>query len=275
MQFLRSKLAVVCARGFEIMNLDTLLPGTIPDFSRCPRDDPRILALARRVEVSKPLGMFKLAEGDFLLCYDAFACYVDRAGEPIRLDNIVEWEGTPQTVAFDSPYILAFDSRFVEIREASTGRLVQIVRGHDMRYVSASTVVEGSGAERSIICVQRQRVAGRGYDQQQVFELVQTAPPPANLHRKDTTATMATATTSSSGGLGGGGASWYGRGNHNTSAFLSHSATISSSHSAISSASNSSGGGPRSPGVGPARRMRQPSRSRVALTDPPAPAGWI
>lgn len=176
MQFLRSKLAVVCARGFEIMNLDTLLPGTIPDFSRSPRDDPRILALARRVETSKPLGMFKFAEqGDFLLCYDNFACYVDRSGEPIRLDQVIEWEGTPQSVVYSAPYVIAIDHKFAEIREADTGRLVQVIRGNDLRYLSGSSVVEGSHAEHSIIFVSRQRLPKQSIDKQVVFELVQTS----------------------------------------------------------------------------------------------------
>lgn len=30
-------------------------------------------------------------------CCPAFACYVDRLGEPIRLDNVIEWEGTPHS----------------------------------------------------------------------------------------------------------------------------------------------------------------------------------
>ncbi|PWN29409.1 hypothetical protein BDZ90DRAFT_230285 [Jaminaea rosea] len=230
MQFLRNKLAVVCARGFEIMNLDTLLPGTIPDFSRSPRDDPRVLALARRVETSKPLGMFKLSgtDSDFLLCYDGFACYVDRSGEPIRLDNVIEWEGTPQSVAFCAPFVLAFDARFIEVREAFTGRLVQMIRSHDLRYVSSASIVEGSHAEHSIVCVQRTRPANQpgsaagtpaqsasgvaasgpgpshslmnSYDVQNIFELLPTAPYAASqLARKGTTGTASTGLLSFSG----------------------------------------------------------------------------
>ncbi|PWN22900.1 CNH-domain-containing protein [Microstroma glucosiphilum] len=304
MQFLRSKLAVVCARGFEIMNLDTLLPGTVPDFTRSPRDDPRILALARRVETAKPLGMFKLPDGEsFLLCYDAFACYVDRGGEPIRLDNIVEWEGSPASVAFSSPYILGMDSRFVEIREAATGRLVQVIRGHDVRYVSACSVVEGSlEAEPSIICVQRRRAPqGKGfYDEQVVFELVQTNPASvsvaaegrrepfklrqavemgaaaeqqqrmmqrANLQRADTNATAFTSTSNGSSGA------------------LSYSSTMSSTRSGAGGGGGAgrAGMGQRSvtgsPSSAFAQRtptMRaQGSRGALPGSSAPAPAGWI
>ncbi|CAG8674479.1 4783_t:CDS:2, partial [Acaulospora colombiana] len=62
--FLRSKLCVVCARGFEIMNLETFQNHTIPDFT-----NPSFTAIARQYDGSKPLGMFRLNENEFLLCY--------------------------------------------------------------------------------------------------------------------------------------------------------------------------------------------------------------
>ena len=65
---MRSKLCVTCTRGFEIVNLDTLQNGTIPDLSH-----PQFASISRRCDNSKPLGMFRLDENDaneFLLCYD-------------------------------------------------------------------------------------------------------------------------------------------------------------------------------------------------------------
>ncbi len=52
------------------MNLDSLLPGTIPDFSQCPRDDLMVLSLMKKIEHAKALGMYKVTESEFLLCYD-------------------------------------------------------------------------------------------------------------------------------------------------------------------------------------------------------------
>ncbi|KAJ7126687.1 hypothetical protein C8R44DRAFT_532223, partial [Mycena epipterygia] len=45
----------------------------------------------------------------------------------------IEWEGNAEKAALHSPYILLFDSRFVEIRNIETGRLVQIIPGIDVR----------------------------------------------------------------------------------------------------------------------------------------------
>lgn len=53
------------------MNLDSLLPGTIPDFSQCPRDDTQVRALMAKVEVARALGMYKISDSEFLLCYDS------------------------------------------------------------------------------------------------------------------------------------------------------------------------------------------------------------
>lgn len=187
-QFLKSKLCIICAKGFEIMNLDSLLPGTIPDFVHANREDIRVQQLQKRVETDKPLGMYKTSDGDFLLCYDAFACYVDRLGEPTRLEQIIEWEGFPKQVAFSGNYVLAFDSRFVEVRDALTGRLVQIMRGSDLTYVSGNSTVTSSSSESAqlaaldaeanpVILTKRERVVGRiPFDFQKVVELTPTAP---------------------------------------------------------------------------------------------------
>jgi hypothetical protein len=47
----------------------------------------------------------------------------------------IEWEGTAERVAFHAPYILLFDSRFIEIRHVETGLLVQIIPGSDIRCI--------------------------------------------------------------------------------------------------------------------------------------------
>lgn len=56
----------------------------------------------------------------------------------------VEWEGKADHVAWHPPYILLFDSRFIEIRHAETGRLAQIIFGNDLR-----CIWDGRGANQS------------------------------------------------------------------------------------------------------------------------------
>jgi RHO1 GDP-GTP exchange protein 1/2 len=64
-----------------------------------------------------------------------FGLYVDKHGDPSRRIGTVEWEGTAERVAWHPPYVLLFDSRFIEIRHVETGRLVQIISGNDMRCI--------------------------------------------------------------------------------------------------------------------------------------------
>ena len=47
----------------------------------------------------------------------------------------IEWEGTAERVAWHPPYVLVFDSRFIEVRTVETGRLCQIIQGEDIRSI--------------------------------------------------------------------------------------------------------------------------------------------
>ena len=139
------------------------------------RDDPRLEKLAKRCERCRPMGMFRSSNDEFLLCYDGklypefvlmsanahgcveFGLYVDRHGDPSRSMGTIEWEGTAEHVAWHPPYVLLFDSRFIEIRHVETGRLAQIIPGNDVRCIwdgrgvtgapPVSPVPEGYGQE--------------------------------------------------------------------------------------------------------------------------------
>ncbi|KAH9959699.1 hypothetical protein BGW80DRAFT_1131259, partial [Lactifluus volemus] len=52
-----------------------------------------------------------------------------------RTKGTIEWEGTAEHVARHPPYILIFDSRFIEVRHVENGRLCQIIPGHDLRCI--------------------------------------------------------------------------------------------------------------------------------------------
>ncbi|KAH9951090.1 Dbl-like domain-containing protein [Amylocystis lapponica] len=126
--FLKAKIVILCTKGFEIMDLTDFKSVTIPQ-----RDDPRLEKLAKRCESCRPMGMFRTSQDEFLLCYDEFGLYVDRHGDPSRSLGTIEWEGTAEHVAWHPPYVLLFDTRFIEIRHVETGRLAQIIPGNDMR----------------------------------------------------------------------------------------------------------------------------------------------
>uniref|UniRef100_A0A0W0F0H3 Putative Dbl-like domain-containing protein n=1 Tax=Moniliophthora roreri TaxID=221103 RepID=A0A0W0F0H3_MONRR len=125
--FLNARIAIMCTRGFEILDLSDLQSVTIPQ-----TEDPRFAGLAKRCESCRPLGMFRATEEEFLLCYSEFGLYVNRHGDPSRSNGLIEWEGTAERAALHSPYILLFDTGFIEIRHVQTGCLAQIIRGSDL-----------------------------------------------------------------------------------------------------------------------------------------------
>ncbi|TIA71928.1 hypothetical protein E3P91_02323 [Wallemia ichthyophaga] len=131
--FLRAKLAIICKRGFEIMDLETLKGGSIPDFASGKNQrDPQISALGKKCDDATALAIFKSGDQEFLLIYQQFGFFVDRHGDPHRLEHFTEWEGKPESVSCHPPYVLLFDSEFVEIREMETLNLVQVIKGNEI-----------------------------------------------------------------------------------------------------------------------------------------------
>jgi hypothetical protein len=114
MHFLKARVVVVCARGFEIINLEALnMNRNLPDMN-----NPDFGFVQHRSDL-RPLGMFRCKE-NYLLCYDAFAFMVNVHGAFVRNTPLIEWEGTPQAVAFWFPYVIGFDARFIEVRHVET-----------------------------------------------------------------------------------------------------------------------------------------------------------
>ncbi|PVG01912.1 Dbl domain-containing protein [Serendipita vermifera] len=191
--FLKAKIAILCSKGFEVMDLTDFKSVTIPQ-----REDPRLAPINRRLETCKPLGMFRSSENEFLLCYTEFGLYVNRHGDPSRQVVVVEWEGTAVRAACHPPYVLLFDSRFIEIRHIETGRLAQIIPGNDVRCLwdgrggSAPPLLtpgpdgwqEGGAQDARVHASMRldeiananMRPGMRGAAQQHVFELLPTIP---------------------------------------------------------------------------------------------------
>jgi len=112
--------------------------------------------------------------------------YVDRHGRPSR-EGIVEWEGTAEQVALHPPYILLFNSRFIEVRHLKSGRLVYIIPGDNIRCIwdgrgvnlKPSQPVQREEREPvAYISMNTSEVSARvpGVNAQQIFELQATLP---------------------------------------------------------------------------------------------------
>jgi hypothetical protein len=130
--FLRSKLCVGCARGFEVVSLETLEAQSLLDQADTSLD------FVQRKENIKPIHIERIAT-EFLLCYTDYSFFVNRNGWRARPDWMITWEGTPLAFAIFNPYILAFEPSFIEIRHMDNGMLVHILTAKNIRMLHASS----------------------------------------------------------------------------------------------------------------------------------------
>lgn len=130
--FLRSTLCVGCARGFEVVSLETTERQSLLDQADTSLD------FVTRKENVKPIHIERL-NGEFLLNYSDFSFFVNRNGWRARQDWKIQWEGTPQAFALNFPYILAFEPSFIEIRHLETSELIHVITGRNVRMLHSST----------------------------------------------------------------------------------------------------------------------------------------
>jgi len=129
--FLRSKLCVACARGFEVVSLETLETQSLLD-----QADTSLDFVARKEGV-RPIHIERIS-GEFLLNYSEFSFFVNRNGWRAKPEWKLEWEGTPNAFALSYPWILAFEPTFIELRSIDSPA-VHIVPRKNIRMLHSST----------------------------------------------------------------------------------------------------------------------------------------
>lgn len=138
-----SSLAVSTAKGFEVLTLDKKQPWSVPDLKQ-----PHVATIASRLQGKDPLGMFRLSDQEFLLCYEECAVYVNKHGD-ISRSVIMEFVGKAKSAALYGPYVLLFDPDFIEVRNAQNGRLRQVISGRDVKCLDDG-LSGGSSGNRTI-----------------------------------------------------------------------------------------------------------------------------
>ncbi|KAL1915675.1 uncharacterized protein VTP21DRAFT_6434 [Calcarisporiella thermophila] len=136
--FLKTKLCVGCIKGFEIVDLETLNTQGLLDPS-----DASLDFVLRRENV-RPVAIYRVRTGEFLLCYNEFAFFVDKVGRRARPDWLITWEGSPTTFAFCYPYVLAFEPSFIEVRNVISGEREQVIQGAGLRCLNPGVFSEGA-----------------------------------------------------------------------------------------------------------------------------------
>ncbi|KAJ6519135.1 CNH domain-containing protein [Mycena sanguinolenta] len=150
--YLKTRLCVAYPHGFEAVDLEKLETQKLLDPS-----DEALNFLAEKPPLSFlpwqhqapppcPIAIYRI-HGEFLLCYDKFAFYMNLSGKRARSEFLIAWEGQPTAFALRWPYVLAFSPSFVEIRNIESGVVRQNIPGSNIRLLFANIPpsVEASG----------------------------------------------------------------------------------------------------------------------------------
>ncbi|KAG2201247.1 hypothetical protein INT47_006750 [Mucor saturninus] len=79
-------------------------------------------------QVIKHISVFQAPSGNYLVCYDKYAFYIDKKGRRAQRSFKIEWEGQPTSFAYYHPHVIAFEQQFIEIRCALDGHLQQVIQ---------------------------------------------------------------------------------------------------------------------------------------------------
>ncbi|CAG7925582.1 unnamed protein product [Penicillium olsonii] len=139
-----SSLAISTQKGIEVLTLDKKHSWSVPDFSANESDAQDTLqSIANRITGLKPLGMFRISEGEFLVAYQQCAVYVNKHGDVSR-SVVMEFVGSAHTACLYGKFLILFNDDFVEVRNAMNGRLRQVIPGHNVVCIDDGSKMPGS-----------------------------------------------------------------------------------------------------------------------------------
>lgn len=85
----------------------------------------------------KPMEIYRIGN-NFLLNYQELSFFVNSQGWRKKDSNIIYWEGIPQHFCLYYPYILAFNTNFIEIRYVETGELIRCIIAEKIRLLKVN-----------------------------------------------------------------------------------------------------------------------------------------
>ncbi|KAK4696930.1 RHO1 GDP-GTP exchange protein 1/2, partial [Lecanoromycetidae sp. Uapishka_2] len=141
-----SSLAISTARGIEVLTLDKKLPMSIPDLKA-----PDVASIAQRINGQRPLGMFRLSDAEFLLAFESTGVFCNKHGDVSR-SVVCDFIGKARQaclIAGTFLILIGDGGAYVEVRNAISGRLRQVISGRDVRLLD-----EGVNGGRVKICMQ-------------------------------------------------------------------------------------------------------------------------
>ncbi|KAF8547962.1 hypothetical protein OG21DRAFT_1423939 [Imleria badia] len=144
---LAKTLAICTERGVVIANpssASTSVVTIVPDFGTSSASNNSATAdLKVRCEAAKPLGLVRHDATELMVIYDTMGCYITKYGQPTRDSAFIRWEIKATSFVHRPPHVLLFSSEFVEIRDAQTGLLKQVIEAVDIRLLIQAPLSHG------------------------------------------------------------------------------------------------------------------------------------
>jgi len=94
-------------------------------------------SLKARLDGLKTLGLVRVSPEEYLVIYEEYGCYITKFGPPSRDCRYIKWESKAISYAYRDGHILLISPEFIEIRNVTTGRIVQVIEGDDIRLLSS------------------------------------------------------------------------------------------------------------------------------------------
>ncbi|KAF8968138.1 hypothetical protein BDZ97DRAFT_1916355 [Flammula alnicola] len=140
---LTKTIGVCTSTGIIILDPTNLAQSAVtivPNFQDTSNNEP-MSSLKARVEGLKPLGFVRASADEFLVIYDEIGFYIDKRGVPVRRCTYIKWEVKAVSYAHRNAHILLVSPEFIEIRNITTGRIVQVIEGQDIRLLYSGPYV--------------------------------------------------------------------------------------------------------------------------------------
>ncbi|KAG6373463.1 hypothetical protein JVT61DRAFT_6616 [Boletus reticuloceps] len=143
---LAKTIAICTERGIVIANPSSASSSAVtlvPDFGSASHNSATA-DLKTRCEDAKPLGLVRHDATELMVIYDTMGCYITKYGQPTRDSVFIRWEIKATSFLHRPPHVLLFSSEFIEIRDAQTGLLKQVIEAVDIRLLIQAPLSRGS-----------------------------------------------------------------------------------------------------------------------------------
>lgn len=77
---------------------------------------------------------------EFNVSWSVVGCYITKHGIPNRSSGYIKWETKATSFAQRGYHVMLFSPQFIEIRNITTGRIVQVIEGSDIRLLYSGPV---------------------------------------------------------------------------------------------------------------------------------------